>query len=564
MPGVVITKNSKILLCAIHSKYIHSSPAVYYLKTAAELFAPENRFDVEIYEGSVNDSFDHLLYNITDRKSGIIGFSAYIWNIETVVKLCKAIKAVCPETVIILGGPEVSCGVEHTHLNSADYDYIISGEGEKAFAAAVCLAAGNPVPESIDYELNGRVIKSSPLNDLDEIPFVYNEENISLFNNRIVYYESSRGCPFSCAYCLSSICGKVRFLSLERVYRDLDFFIEHNVKQVKFVDRTFNCCAKRAAEIWNYILKRSADSRTNFHFEIGADLLDETALEILRKMPAGKVQLEIGIQSTNERALKESCRYAPTQKIINNVTELVKHNNINVHTDLIAGLPFEDLESFKKSFNDVYALHSHQLQLGFLKLLRGAPLNNITENHGYIFSENPPYEVLANKYISFDELLKLKEVEDALEKLYNSGRFLLTLKRAENLFNNPFEMFTVFAQKMKQKNLLFRGVSTRDLYDFLNEFAKENHADFSLELLEDFYLSENSQVVPASLRSLVPLNKYQQSAANSFLKENGFSKDKKVLARFIKNEALAIDYSDRNSVTGRYTVLLRKEVNFDE
>ncbi|MBQ7596642.1 MAG: DUF4080 domain-containing protein, partial [Clostridia bacterium] len=280
--------------------------------------------------------------------------------------------------------------------------------------------------------------------------------------------------------------------------------------------------------------------------------------------PAGKVQLEAGIQSTNEAALRESCRYAPNEKIFSSVKALVGFKNINIHTDLIAGLPYEDYKSFQQSFNDVYALRSHQLQLGFLKLLKGAPLNRIKEKHGYVFSQKPPYEVLKNDYLSFYEIQSLKEVEDALEKLYNSQRFVLALEKLEKYFKTPFEMFSFFAQKMKEKNMIFSSVSAKNLYDFLNGVSNEAGADISKELLEDFYLSENSQIVPPSLKALLPLNKFMQPAANRFLKENGFSKDKKVLAKFINNEALAIDYSAKNPVDGRYKILLRKEVTFDE
>ncbi|MBQ7595375.1 MAG: cobalamin-dependent protein, partial [Clostridia bacterium] len=278
-----MTKNKNILLCSVNSKYIHSSPAVWYLKTAAEVFAPQSGFDISIYEGTVNDTDGHLLYNILKTKPDVIGFSVYIWNVEKITALCKNIRAVFPEIKIILGGPEVSCGVEHTGLKDGDYDFIVSGEGEKAFCAEMFLACGEAVPKNIDYEINGKVVKSQQIKNLDEIPFIYNEENIGNFKNKIIYYESSRGCPFSCAYCLSSICGKVRFLPLERVFSDLDFFIDHSVGQVKFVDRTFNCSKERAVKIWEYILRRSGDSETNFHFEIGADLLNEKALQILEK-----------------------------------------------------------------------------------------------------------------------------------------------------------------------------------------------------------------------------------------------------------------------------------------
>lgn len=553
----------KILLCAINSKFIHSSPAVRYLKTAADIILPESEYKTAIFEGSINDTAEHIIYNIMKRKPDVVGFSCYIWNISLVAKICKSIKSVDESIKIILGGPEVSFGIENKGIDEIDYDIIVSGEGENAFPAAVMHLYGKDLPQSLNASVEGKIVSADYIKNLDEIPFIYNESNIGEFDNRIIYYESSRGCPFSCAYCLSSVCGKVRYLSLDRVKSDIDFFIEHNVQQVKFVDRTFNCSPERAYKIWEYIFSRSGDSRTNFHFEIGADLITEKQIELLEKMPEGKIQLEIGIQSTNEESLKESCRYAPNELIFKNVSTLRKSGNINIHTDLIAGLPYESLERFMQSFNDVYPLNAHQLQLGFLKLLSGAPLNNIAEKHGYKFTSYPPYEILRNKYISYDEIQRLKEVEDVLEKYYNSGRFTLSLKAIEPHFESPFDLFQNIALFFKEKSLTFASVSSKKLYDLLNEFAKENGINISELLLRDFYLSENSEIPPESLKSLLPLNKFANPASAALLKAEGLSREKKIRVKFININALVIDYGCKNPVDGRYTLLFERAVSFD-
>lgn len=554
----MIKKN--IVLCAINSKYIHSCPAVYYLKSGMEKVLSE--CNTQIIESSVNDTKDNILYSILKLNPDIIGFSVYIWNVQMTADLCKSIKAIRQDIKIILGGPEVSYGTDHTNFEYDDYDLLISGEGESAFPAAVSLLSGeNP---AANIEINQKTISSLFTENPDDIPFIYNEENISNFNNRIIYYETSRGCPFSCAYCLSSVCGKVRFLSLERVFADIDFFIHHNVQQVKFVDRTFNCNPERAYQIWKYIIDNAHKSHTNFHFEISADLLRESHIELLKNAPVGKIQLEIGIQSTNKKALEESCRYAPNEIIFKNVSALSESGNINLHTDLIAGLPYESYESFQQSFNDVYKLKAHQLQLGFLKLLSGAPLNRLKDKHGFVFTSYPPYEILKNNYISYDEIQLLKEVEDTLEKFYNSNRFILTLNELEKQFDSPFAMFRKLSDFMNKKNMLFCGVSTKKLYDVLLEFSKGYSLDLADVLLEDFYLSENSEVVPSSFKNMVGLNKFTRPVSSRILHEMNLAKEKNIFVRFIGKRALVIDYLSRNPVNGRFRLICEKEVNFDE
>ena len=342
--------DKKVLLCALNSKFIHSCLAVHSLKKFA-VSRGYNKEKISIKEFTINDNIDFILHGIFSENPETIAFSVYIWNVEYVSRLCRIIKKISPETEIILGGPEVSYIEKHPFFDEKDFDFILKGEGEKSF-----------------YELisSGKITNEKILN-LDELPFPYDEENICLFENRIVYYESSRGCPFSCAYCLSSAEKGVRFLSMERVKSDLEFFSSHNVKQVKFVDRTFNADKKRAYEIWQFIIANFSDGNMNFHFEIAADLLDENLISLLGTAPDGLIQLEIGIQSTKDETLVLSCRKTDTQKVLSNTKKLVEQGNINIHTDLIAGLPGETPEDFKQSFNDVYKLKSHQLQLGFLK-----------------------------------------------------------------------------------------------------------------------------------------------------------------------------------------------------
>ena len=551
-----------IVLCSLNSKYIHSSPAVYYIRDAFLRQFPEYKDSVAVLSATVNDTVDHMLYMITERRPAVVGFSVYIWNIAIVTKLCKALRLIDPDIKIILGGPEVSYGIAHTALKNEDYDFIVCGEGEIAFSAAVCAALG--VDKSFDVTFCGKTVTADKTVDLNEIPPIYNDSNISEFKDKIIYYESSRGCPFSCAYCLSSVCGKVRFLDEKRVFSDIDFFIKHNVRQVKFVDRTFNCSPGRAYRIWEYIISKSDLSETNFHFEIGADLLTDEQIELLRSAPKRKIQLEAGIQTVNERSLKEVCRYAPTDVVLNNLRRLIEGGNINIHTDLIAGLPYEDFESFIHSLNCVYDLNSHQLQLGFLKLLSGAPLNGMIDKHGYSFAPYPPYEIIKNRYLTYEQIKRLKELEDVIEKLYNSGRFILSLKEVREMFAAPFDMLCALADYFKKSGILFAPASTKKLYDAVSNFSKINGENIDSILLEDFYLSENSEIPPQSLKELVPLNKLTKPKAYEITHSLSLQKERGVFVKFIGNQALIIDYSKKDPVTGRFALIDKKEVDFNE
>lgn len=551
-----------IVLCSLNSKFIHSSPAVYYIRDAFMRQFPEQKDAFTVLNATVNDTLDHILYMITERCPVIVGFSVYIWNIDIVTKLCKVLRRIDPDIKIILGGPEVSYGVGHTNLKKDDYDFLVCGEGENAFPAAVCACLG--IDKSFDVTISGKTVTANKNVDLNEIPLIYNDGNITEFKDKIIYYETSRGCPFSCAYCLSSVCGKVRLLDEKRVFSDIDFFIKQNVKQVKFVDRTFNCSPGRAYRIWEYIISKADLSETNFHFEIGADLLTDEQIELLSHAPKGKIQLEAGIQTVNERSLKEVCRYAPTDVVLNNLRRLIESGNINIHTDLIAGLPYEDFESFKNSLNCVYDLNSHQLQLGFLKLLSGAPLNGMIDKHGYYFAPYPPYEIIKNKYITYEQIKRLKEIEDVIEKLYNSGRFILSLKKLRQMFVTPFDMLCALADYLKERGILFAPASTKKLFDAVGDFAKKSGESIDCVLLEDFYLSENSEIPPQSLKELVPLNKLTKPKAYEITHSLSLQKQKAVFVKFIGNEALIIDYSKKDPVTGRFALIGKKEVDFNE
>lgn len=532
--------DKKVLLCALNSKFIHSCLAVHSLKK----FAVSQGYDkekIKIKEFTINDNIDFILHGIFSVKPEVIAFSVYIWNVEYVSRLCRILRKISPEIKIILGGPEVSFVENHPFFDNNDFDFIIRGEGEKSFYKLIS---------------TGKISDEKVIN-LDEIPFPYDEENIQLFENRIVYYESSRGCPFSCAYCLSSAEKGVRFLSLDRVKSDLEFFSSHNVKQVKFVDRTFNADKKRAYEIWQFIIENFSDKNMNFHFEIAADLLDENLISLLGTAPEGLIQLEIGIQSTKDETLILSCRKTDTQKVLSNTRKLIRQGNINIHTDLIAGLPGETLEDFKKSFNDVYVLKSHQLQLGFLKILHGTKMIEISKDFDFVFSPYSPYEILKNKNLSHCNVLFLKKIEDTFEKIYNSQRFILSINELEKYFKSPFEMFENISEFFEEKNLSFVSVSTKEIYNLLHSFFKEKidckTEGFDKLLLSDFYLSEKSELVPTELRYLTPENRTSVERSSSILRSLGLQKQRGLIARFIGEQIFIVDYSRRSKITSRFS-----------
>lgn len=546
-----------VLLVALNSKFIHSNLAVHSIATAYDNYRNKYKVDlpkVFVNEFSINDTEDSIISEIFSKIPDVVAFSVYIWNCDFVHKLCKKIKLIAPETKIILGGPQVSFGPNSTKLEDCDYDYIVKGEGERAFFCLVNEIFERDfvaLPEW-NFSFDGKTASCKNAENLDEYSFVYNDYNIMCFDNRIIYYESSRGCPFRCAYCLSSVCGKVRGLDIERVKSDLKFFLTHNVRQVKFVDRTFNYDKKRAVEIWKYLIENADDNYTNFHFEIGADILDKNSLDVLSKAPKGLIKIEAGIQSFNEKTLQEINRSCDLETLSENLKKVLSFENINIHSDLIIGLPYEDIDSFKNSFIKAYSIKSHQLQLGFLKLLPGAPLNDMIEKHGYIFSPNPPYEIVSNKYLTSFEILFLKKFEDVFEKLFNSGRFVLSLNFLEKYFKNPYEMFEKITKFFEEKNLIFSSVSSKTLYCFLHkffvEFCQENSKEFDELLLLDYYCSERSEQIPIDLKYLTSHQKELKEELSKTVSDKN-----KNSVRLIGDKAYIFNYESKDPVNERYS-----------
>lgn len=454
----------KILLTTLNSKYVHSNLALKYLYASAE----KSRNAIDILEFTINNEEDYVFTELLRKNYDVICFSCYIWNVDKTLYLAENLKKARPELRILLGGPEVSYDTIPFMSRHKYIDFIISGEGEAPFAElAEALIADTGEFEKIrglTYRLDGKLYVNpiaSPLH-FESIPFPY--LNLVCEEDKVMYYESSRGCPFQCSYCLSSVERRVRTLSMDRVKSDLSYFIYKRVKQVKFIDRTFNWDRRRCYEIMQYLIV-SDNGETNFHFELCGDLLEEELLKLLGTARPGLFQFEIGVQSTNEEALHACSRTSDFSKLAENVKRLVEMGNIHIHLDLIAGLPYEDYESFRKSFNDVYSLGGHNLQLGFLKLIKGAPIRNQIEEHGYVYRSQAPYEIISSKYLSSLALVRLKRIENVLELYHNRKGFQRTLDfAAANLAGTPFDFYEELADYYYLKGFQHRSHKKEDLY----------------------------------------------------------------------------------------------------
>ena len=463
-----------ILLAAINAKYIHSNLAVYSLKSSAGEYSEK----IDLAEFTINNQTEDIFRSIYQKKPDLLFFSCYIWNRSVVLDLAENIRKVMPDVVIWAGGPEVSYDAEQFLLENPQFDGVMIGEGEYTFYRLLRYYVDQEgslaeISGITYYEKRGGEIRATGsarmLDTLDELPFVYQVPET--FANRIIYYESSRGCPYSCSYCLSSIDKRVRFRSLELVKKELSVFLEHKVPQVKFVDRTFNCRHDHAMEIWRFLSEHD-NGVTNFHFEIAADILTEEEIDLLSRMRPGLVQLEIGVQTVNEKTLGAINRSAKFEKIADRVKRISAAKNIHQHLDLIAGLPYEDYDSFKDSFDAVYALKPQELQLGFLKVLRGSQMHQEAEKYGILYRSQPPYEVLATKWISCDELLRLKEVEEMVEVYYNSQQFRYTIDALEKLFERPFALYEALADYYKGQMLEGKSFSRMQRFLILRDFVK--------------------------------------------------------------------------------------------
>nr|WP_279220753.1 MULTISPECIES: B12-binding domain-containing radical SAM protein [unclassified Clostridium] len=516
----------------MNAKYIHSNLGIYSLKTYGEKMLKEwglaEQAEISLAEYTINHQMEQILQDIYKRKPDVIGFSCYIWNISYVKVILADIKKVLPDVKIWAGGPEVSYHGEAFLKEEPAVDLVMMGEGEITFAHFLkALLEGEDlkqVPGLMVRNADGTFTDTGfrQVMDMSQIPFPYAFMDMKELEHRIIYYESSRGCPFSCAYCLSSIDKKLRFRSLDLVLPELEWFLQAKVPQVKFVDRTFNCKKSHAMAIWQYI--RDHDNGvTNFHFEIAADLLDKDELDLLSTMRPGLVQLEIGVQSTNEKTL-EAIRRKTDIEEIREITETINSwHNIHQHLDLIAGLPWEDLESFKKSFNDVYEMEPEQLQLGFLKVLKGSYMEELIPTCDLLYSAAPPYEVLCTKWLSYGDVLELKDIEEMTEVHYNSRQFTCTLKELEKEFDTPYEMFSFMAGYYNKNHLFGISHSRIARYEILwkiiqerlekngkcetqgkpeNGGVSEKLEQYRDLLMTDLYLRENVKSRPTFARDL--------------------------------------------------------------
>ena len=497
----------KILLTAINAKYIHSNLAIYSLRACAG----EYKSQIELAEFTINNQKDYILEEIYKRKPDILCFSVYIWNLDYVESVAREFKKICPDTPVWVGGPEVSYEVEDFLTSHPEIDGVMIGEGEETFREVCGYYAGNRELDSIQgiayRDNNGiRVTESRAIMDMSRIPFCY--DTMEDFSNRIIYYESSRGCPFSCSYCLSSVDKSLRFRDTELVKKELLFFINQKVPQIKFVDRTFNCNHAHAMEIWRFI-KEHDNGVTNFHFEISADLINDEELKLISDMRPGLIQLEIGVQSTNEVTIKEIHRTMKLERLKEVVRAIQSGANVHEHLDLIAGLPYEDYDSFARSFDEIYELKPNQLQLGFLKVLKGSFMYDHAKEYGIIYHDRPPYEVLSTKWISFDDVLRIKKVEEMLEVYYNSGQFEITMKLMDVLYDSAFDFFQRLGDFYEEKGYLAMSHSRIRRCEILLEFmqaelqAKEGERKPSdiVKMLEealifDLYYRENCKSRP--------------------------------------------------------------------
>ena len=529
----------KFLLVALNTKYIHSNPALYSLRAYV---GDELREHVELAEYTINHVFTDVLADIYKRQPDVIGISCYVWNIGMVRELVTELHKLMPSVPVWLGGPEVSYDAEQILAAHPEVTGIMVGEGEETFKELLLYyvekersssrtvdnhgdntrgrlispeeKAGSPAEGSFGTDaegllrIKGLCLRSGytmprELTDMNILPFLY--EDLSAFENRIIYYESSRGCPFRCSYCLSSIDKKVRLREIETVKKELQFFLDYRVKQVKFVDRTFNCNHAHATAIWQYILDHD-NGVTNFHFEISADLLNEEELALLSRMRPGLVQLEIGVQSVNPETLAAIHRSMDVDRLERIVARINAGNNVHQHLDLIAGLPFEDYESFGRSFDRVYGMRPEQLQLGFLKVLKGSEMHTRAEEFGICYTDKPPYEVLYTKWLSFAEVLRLKRIEEMVELYYNSNQFVHTLRFLEGAFVSPFRMYEELAEFFEEKGYFVSSPSRNYRYQALLVFACEkdrSHEAVYRELLTyDLYLRENVKSRPDFAKDL--------------------------------------------------------------
>lgn len=538
----------KILLAACNAKYIHSNLAVYDLQAYASDYADH----IVLKEYTINQQKDDIMRDIYLEHPDVVCVSCYIWNLSFVKELMADLIKILPGADFWAGGPEVSYDAEKFLTENSEFKGVMVGEGEETFKElAGYYVEKNPQDlkdmTGICYRDGDQIIHNGwrQIMDLSSIPFIY--KDLSEFKNRIIYYESSRGCPFSCSYCLSSIDKKLRFRDTETVKKELQFFIDNKVPQVKFVDRTFNCKHDHAMAIWKYINEHD-NGVTNFHFEISADLLREEELQEMSTMRPGLIQLEIGVQSTNPDTIKAIHRTMDFEKLKGIVDRIHSFGNIHQHLDLIAGLPYEDYDSFRNSFNDVYALKPQQLQLGFLKVLKGSHMMEMCREYGIVYKTQEPYEVLSTKWLDYDHVLKLKTVENMVEVYYNSGQFQNTLEYLENFFQDAFSIYERLGSFYMEKGYGDVSHTRMRRYEILLEFL-EDVPEISMDqvkdqMVYDLYLRENLKSRPGFARDQKPFERQIWD----FRKREKVAKNAHVEV-FADGTVLLFNYADRDPLT---------------
>ena len=542
-----MAERKHILLAAINAKYIHSNLAVYSLKAYAKKYQNQ----IGLAEYTINQNLDDILKGIYRDHPEVLCISCYIWNISYVKNLIREVHKVLPDTAIWLGGPEVSYDARKVLEEHPEVTGVMKGEGEVTFLelAGFYLEGISELAkiEGITYR-DGDQIRENPwrgITDLSTIPFVY--KDLKKFENRIIYYESSRGCPFSCSYCLSSIDKKLRFRDLELVKEELQFFLDHNVPQVKFVDRTFNCKHDHAMAIWKYLIAHD-NGITNFHFEVSADLLRDEEMQLMSRMRPGLIQLEIGVQSTNPDTIHAIHRHMDLDKLERCVAKVHSFGNIHQHLDLIAGLPYEDYDTFHRSFNDVYRMKPDQLQLGFLKVLKGSLMEKEAEKYGIMHKEKEPYEVLSTNWLSYKEVLRLKMVESMVEVYYNSGQFQNTLEYLVPQFADAFTFYEKLGAFYEKKGYSEISHSRMRRYEILLEFLREEtdlDADVAAQhMLYDLYLREKLKKRPSFAADQKPY----ESAVWTYRKKHKISKTAHIEA-FPNGTTILFDYENRNPLS---------------
>lgn len=577
----------KILLTAINAKYIHSNLAVYDLRA----YANKNKqtihhkdSSIELAEYTINQPINEILMNLYRKKPEILAFSCYIWNIEYVKELIIEIHKLYPCMPIWVGGPEVSYCAQGLLESMPQITGVMIGEGEATFTELVDYyteegerSQGLSGIKGIAFRtVTGQVVTTEPrpVLDLTQVPFVYDE--VEEFEHKIIYYESSRGCPFSCSYCLSSIDKNLRFRHTEKVKEEIGKFLAHKVKQVKFVDRTFNCNHKHTLEIWNFI-KEQDNGITNFHFEVAADLMNEEEINLISTMRKGLIQLEIGVQSTFLNTIHEIKRVMDFKQVTEVVQKIQAAGNIHQHLDLIAGLPYETYELFQQSFNEVYALHPDQLQLGFLKVLQGSYMYIQRENYGLVYQSKPPYEIMYNHWISYEEILKLKAIEDMVEVYYNSGQFLHTMELLEQQFETPFAMYLAMSKYYEEKDYVGRKHTRLARYEILWGFMQSLEEKEALPmdrvydtLMLDLYLREPAKVRPAfgkpyEVDKKLVRSFFEQEEETHQILGNYEAYDKRQMSKMTHVEVIGgkhmlFDYRNRNVLTNNATTYILESV----